>query len=104
MEKQENIKVEMTIEDIILTDVFKEKLENKLNRIKKDRLGMIGRSSEFGRLDEMELTEASALRDAYLEILHKNSQLPSSLRKAVIFLCQPVLESILKAAGATPHK
>ena len=94
----------MTIEDIILNDVFKEKLENKLNRIKNERVGVIGRSSEFGRLDEMGLTEAMKLRDTYLEILHKKSQLPSSLRRAVIYICQPILEKILKAAGATPNK
>lgn len=104
MENQEKIKVEMTIEDIILNDVFKERLENKLNRIKKERVGAIARSSEFGRLDEMGLTEATKLRDQYLEILHKKSQLPSSLRKAVVYLCQPVLESILRDAGATPNK
>lgn len=104
MENQEKIKVQMTIEDVIKTDVFKGKLESKLNRIKKERVGVIARSSEFGRLDEMGLTEATKLRDAYLEILHKKSQLPSSLRKAVVYLCQPVLESILRDAGATPNK
>jgi len=104
MEKEEKIKVQMSIEDIINNEVFEKALERKLDSIMRKKISPIASSHEFIRLDEMNLTNAKALRNAYLEVLHKKSQLPCSLRNAVVFICQPVLEAILKAAGAKPNK
>ena len=105
MAKEEKIKVEMTIEDIINNEVFENALDNKLSAIRHNQIGAMARSNQFTRLDEMGLlSDAKKLRNSYLEILHKKSQLPSSLRRAVIYICQPILEKILKAAGAKPNK
>lgn len=104
MEKEEKIKVQMSIEDIINNEVFEKALQRKLDSIIRQIISPIASSHEFIRLDEMNLTNAKAMREEYLAILHRKSELPASLRKTVVYLCQPVLEAILKAAGATPNK